>query len=347
MTDSTFSTRLIAWQQQHGRQQLPWQNTRDAYRIWLSEIMLQQTQVATVIPYFERFIARFPDIATLAAADIEDVMAMWSGLGYYARARNLHRCAQQVIVEHEGIFPINPASIAQLPGIGRSTAAAIAVFTTGQRAAILDGNVKRVLCRVFGIEGEPGSKAIENALWQRAEDLLPDKELESYTQGLMDLGATVCTRNRPACTTCPFFESCNALTTDRVAELPTRKHRKPLPQKQVGMLIIVDQGELLLHQRPAKGIWGGLWSLPEFKLEDSVGNKQTAELAATTFGQASKVEALESIAHTFTHYRLQITPWQVKLAQRKALDEAYFWLKIDRLTRAPLPAPIRKLLARL
>ena len=254
--------------------------------------------------YFKRFVAHFPDIATLAAANVDDVMALWSGLGYYARARNLHRCAQQVVIEHQGTFPTDPATIAQLPGIGRSTAAAIAVFVTGQRAAILDGNVKRVLCRVFGIEGDLSSKAIENALWQRAEDLMPQQELEPYTQGLMDLGATICTRGRPTCTACPFSSRCNALATERVDILPERKRRKPLPQKQVGMLIIVDQGKLLMQQRPAKGIWGGLWSLPEFELVENSDGRQAAKRAAALFGHESELHALEPIAHTFTHFRL-------------------------------------------
>ena len=197
--DTTFANAVITWQKQHGRHQLPWQQTRDAYRIWLSEIMLQQTQVATVIPYYARFLERFPDVDALAAAPVEDVMAHWSGLGYYTRARNLHRCAQQIVAQHSGRFPQDPEILATLPGIGKSTAAAIAAFAYGARAAIMDGNVKRVFCRVFGVEGFPGQATVEKDLWQRAEALLPEQDIEAYTQGLMDLCATLCTRTRPAC----------------------------------------------------------------------------------------------------------------------------------------------------
>lgn len=344
-SDDRFSSQLIIWQQQHGRRHLPWQNTRDAYRIWLSEIMLQQTQVATVIPYFERFIARFPDINALAKANLDEVMTLWSGLGYYARARNLHRCAQQVTAEHQGQFPADPAHLAQLPGIGRSTAAAIAVFATGRRAAILDGNVKRVLCRSFGIDSDPTKKAVEHALWQQAEALLPHQHLEAYTQGLMDLGATVCTRHRPACIQCPLAARCVALATDRVDSLPMRKPKKKIPQKRVAMLVIVDHGQILLQQRATHGIWGGLWSLPEVTLSGTDEESAIIKQAAAVFGIIN-IQPLPPIMHAFTHFRLQISPWLVHLKRRHALDEseAYFWHDVELLTQAPLPAPIRKLL---
>ncbi len=229
MTDSiaTFAPRLLAWHRQCGRHDLPWQNTRDAYRIWLSEIMLQQTQVDTVIPYYARFLAAFPDIASLAAAPVDAVMGLWSGLGYYARARNLHACAQRVVSEHGGVFPATAEQIATLPGIGRSTAAAIAAFSQGERVAILDGNVKRVLCRAFGVEGFPGSAPVEKQLWALAEALLPEAQIGNYIQAQMDLGATVCTRGTPKCAACPLAEDCVARLSDRIASLPMPRPRNP------------------------------------------------------------------------------------------------------------------------
>jgi A/G-specific adenine glycosylase len=259
----SFASRIVNWQQRHGRHSLPWQATRDPYRIWLSEIMLQQTQVATVIPYFERFVARFPDLPALAAAHEDDVLALWSGLGYYSRARNLHAAARAIMAGHGGTFPAVPAAIAQLPGIGRSTAAAIAALAFGQPCAILDGNVKRVLTRHGGIAGWPGDKKTETALWTLAESLLPRTAVESYTQGMMDLGALVCTRSQPACSACPVKVDCIAHTQGRTQELPTPRPQKVLPEKQVQMLLLLDRGELMLEKRPSRGIWGGLWSLPE------------------------------------------------------------------------------------
>lgn len=228
-TREGFAARLLNWQRTHGRHDLPWQASREPYRIWLSEIMLQQTQVETVIPYYLRFLQRFPDLPALAAASLEDVLALWSGLGYYARARNLHRAAREVRDQHDGQFPRTAAEIANLPGIGRSTAAAIAAFAHGERAAILDGNVKRVLCRVFGVEGFPGSAAVDRELWALAERLLPEAEIGRYIQAQMDLGATVCTRSRPACGRCPFAADCIAQRSGRIAELPTPRPRKAVP----------------------------------------------------------------------------------------------------------------------
>ncbi|MDR2881621.1 MAG: A/G-specific adenine glycosylase, partial [Azoarcus sp.] len=260
-----LSTRLIAWQHNHGRHGLPWQGTRDPYRIWLSEIMLQQTQVATVIPYYARFLERFPDAATLAAAPVEEVMALWSGLGYYARARNLHRAACAVMEEHGGHFPVTATVLAGLPGIGRSTAAAIAAFASSERTAILDGNVKRVLCRVFGIEGFPGERAVEERLWALAESLLPEnaEDIGIYIQAQMDLGATVCTRTRPNCEACPLATQCVAHATKRVAELPTARSRKTPPRRTTRMAVVMLGNSVLLERRPPAGIWGGLLTLPE------------------------------------------------------------------------------------
>lgn len=262
-----FAPRIVAWQRQHGRHDLPWQNTRDPYRIWLSEIMLQQTQVATVIPYYERFLQRFPDVAALAAAAQEDVMPYWAGLGYYARARNLHRCAQEIARDWNGRFPPSAEAIATLPGIGRSTAAAIAAFAYGERSPILDGNVKRVFTRHFGIAGDPARREIEQRLWALADaqvEAAPGLDMAAYTQGLMDLGATLCTRGKPACERCPVADTCVARREGRQAELPTPKARKAIPERETAMLVLQHQGAFLLQQRPEPGIWGGLWSLPEF-----------------------------------------------------------------------------------
>jgi A/G-specific adenine glycosylase len=353
--DATFSATVIAWQKQHGRHALPWQNTRDAYRIWLSEIMLQQTQVSAVIPYYLRFLQRFPDVASLAAAPVEDVMAHWSGLGYYTRARNLHRCAQQVVAAHGGIFPADPAMLADLPGIGRSTAAAIAAFAYGARAAILDGNVKRVFARVFGVDGYPGEKKVEDALWLRAEALLPPADMTAYTQGLMDLGATVCARSRPACPACPLATRCVAFNTLRTAELPVRKPKKAVPQKHAALLVILHEGHVLLQQRPETGIWGGLLSLPEVggftPLESNADAlpalaDQALLQAAAPYGVAEGSERLPTIVHVFTHFKLHITPYRVHLARRlpMAAQDGHVWLAAAQLAHAPLPAPVKKLL---
>ncbi|MEG2961082.1 MAG: A/G-specific adenine glycosylase, partial [Janthinobacterium sp.] len=244
--DPTFSATVIAWQKQHGRHALPWQNTRDAYLIWLSEIMLQQTQVTAVLAYYARFLERFPTLRDLANAPVEDVMAQWSGLGYYTRARNLHKCAQRVVAEYDGVFPSDPLLLADLPGIGRSTAAAISAFSSGTRAAIMDGNVKRVFARTFGIDAYPGEKRVEEAMWRRAEALLPETGIEAYTQGLMDFGATLCTRSSPDCGRCPLQPRCVAYATGRTKDLPVRKPKKTSPEKHAVMLAIIDDGQVLL-----------------------------------------------------------------------------------------------------
>ncbi|HEV2609894.1 MAG TPA: A/G-specific adenine glycosylase [Noviherbaspirillum sp.] len=349
--DPGFSADVITWQKQHGRHSLPWQNTRDAYRIWLSEIMLQQTQVAAVIPYYQRFLSRFPDVASLASAAPEDVMAHWSGLGYYSRARNLHRCAKQVMECYGGRFPSDPALLAELPGIGRSTAAAIAAFAYGTRAAILDGNVKRVFCRVFGIEGFPGAKPVEDRLWQRAVALLPEEDVEAYTQGLMDLGATLCTRSKPACHRCPLAQRCVAFETGRVHQLPVRKPKKAIPEKHTAMLVIADQGEVLLEQRPGSGIWGGLLSLPE--VQEMAGTNLSkadsdsiAARAVAAFGSPRSCDRLQPFSHGFTHFKLHVSPYLIGLRSRLVLagELQHVWYPIVKLADAPLPAPVKKLL---
>jgi A/G-specific adenine glycosylase len=352
LADPTFSQAVIDWQRAHGRHALPWQNTRDAYRVWLSEIMLQQTQVAAVLGYYARFLERFPTVHDLASAPIEDVMACWSGLGYYTRARNLHAAARRVVEQYGGVFPSDPALLADLPGIGRSTAAAIAAFSSGVRAAILDGNVKRVFARVFGVEAYPGEKKVEDALWRRADALLPVGEgIESYTQGLMDLGATLCTRSSPDCARCPLRERCVALATCRTAELPVRKPKKAVPEKRAFMVAVIDGGEVLLQQRPATGIWGGLCSLPEVDghLANDVDALSADDVArfAQAYGAVEEVEALLPLVHVFTHYRLNIRPYRVTLAERAALPESHIWWKLDDISAAALPAPVKKLLTEL
>jgi len=345
--DPDFSAAVIGWQKQHGRHALPWQNTRDAYRIWLSEIMLQQTQVTAVIPYYQKFLQSFPTVETLAAAPSEAVMSHWAGLGYYTRARNLHRCAQRVTAEYGGRFPDDPDLLADLPGIGRSTAAAIAAFAYGKRAAILDGNVKRVFARAFGVEGFPGSKPVEDLLWRRAVALLPQSDMESYTQGLMDLGATLCVRGKPACDRCPLAQRCVALATDRTAELPVRKPKKAVPEKDTMMLVISEGADVLLQQRPDSGIWGGLLSLPELPVSQSAEEFELAvDTATRPFGTIAACRKLQPFSHVFTHFKLHVSPFQVVLKQRllQAAESVYVWYPVAGLADAPLPAPVKKLL---
>ena len=348
LADPTFSQAVVDWQRAHGRHTLPWQNTRDAYRVWLSEIMLQQTQVAAVLGYYARFLERFPTVQDLAAAPVEDVMAYWSGLGYYTRARNLHACARRVVQEYGGVFPADPALLADLPGIGRSTAAAITAFSNGTRAAILDGNVKRVFARVFGVEGYPGEKRIEEALWRRADALLPVEGIEAYTQGLMDLGATLCTRSRPDCGRCPLQARCVAYATGRTAELPVRKPKKASPEKRADLLVVLHDGQVLLEQRPGSGIWGGLLSLPEVDGHVGIGEERDGDgalaAALARLGTVDDVQALLPLVHVFTHYKLHIYPHKVTLAARGATPDGHVWLALPDVGDAALPAPVKKLL---
>lgn len=341
-TQYDFAGRLLDWHAQHGRHDLPWQTTRDPYRVWLSEIMLQQTRVETVIPYYARFLARFPDIATLAAAPVEDVLALWSGLGYYARARNLHKAAQAVVQEHGGQFPQCAIDIATLPGIGRSTAAAIAAFCFGERSAILDGNVKRVLCRVFGIDGFPGERAVEEKLWALADTLMPAEQGGDYIQAQMDLGATLCTRTRPACTSCPLATDCVALATGRVAELPQARPKKAVPQRHVRVAVIERDGVVLLERRPPSGIWGGLLALPEI-----TEGEDPANWLLRRFGMsASETAALATVRHVFTHFRLDIEPVLLRTQGNATTvaETGMEWLALDALDEAGLPAPVRRIL---
>lgn len=332
----SFTTRLIAWQKVAGRHDLPWQNTRDPYRIWLSEIMLQQTQVATVIPYYQRFLASFPDVAALAAAPIEVVIEHWAGLGYYARARNLHRCAQQIVAMHAGKFPKSSEQLVELPGIGRSTAAAVAAFAFGQRAAILDGNVKRVLCRHFGIDGFPGAAPVDRALWLLAESLLPASDIEAYTQGLMDLGATLCTRGRPRCGYCPLAAECVACRDGRQGELPQAKPRKAVPERSSSFVLISDGRRLLLERRPPSGLWGGLLVPPE---------GEPADVLARLGLHAIEQRALAPFKHVFTHFRLTLQPVLCEVAPSQICAEPGLeWVEIAKAVDAGVPTPIRKLI---
>ena len=339
---NNFSTRIIQWQRRSGRHSLPWQNTRDPYRVWLSEIMLQQTQVATVIPYYERFLLRFPDIAALAMADEDEVMRHWAGLGYYARARNLQRAAQQILEKHGGEFPHHFDDVHALPGIGRSTAAAICAFSFGTRGAILDGNVKRVFSRHFGVDGDIKSKPVEDKMWVIAHDVLPDEDIEAYTQGLMDLGASLCARREPKCLRCPLNSSCVAYTNGRTDELPSRAVKREVPQRETQMLLLIADGKILLEKRPPAGIWGSLWSLPEVPVGTDV-----MMVATLSYGVTSgKAKIGTKLVHGFTHYSLTIHPVEITVSKRTlmAMEPGAMWLDFSDALAAALPAPVKKLL---
>ena len=339
---SDFAERLIRWHKQHGRHDLPWQNTRDPYRVWLSEIMLQQTQVAAAIPYYTRFLERFPALADLAAAPVAEVMSLWSGLGYYARARNLHACAQAVMRDHGGAFPQRPEQLAALPGIGRSTANSIATFCFGARAPILDGNVKRVFCRAFGIEGFPGSSAVEKRLWTLATELMPAKHGDIYNQAQMDLGATLCTRGKPRCGDCPLHDICIARAQDRQGELPQPKPRRTIPERAATLLVLRDAtGRVLLEQRPPAGIWGGMQSLPELPAE-----RTAAEFITNGLGlRLIAVSPAPTFVHVFSHFRLLITPLVCSVETGNSAKESrHQWLAPAAVSGAALPASIRKIL---
>jgi len=338
---SRFSRTLVAWQRRAGRRDLPWQGTRDPYRIWLSEIMLQQTQVGAVIPYYQRFVAKFPDVHSLAQASQHDVLRLWSGLGYYARARNLHRAARAVARQGRGRFPDTVEGLAELPGIGRSTAGAIAAFAFGRRAAILDGNVKRLLARCFGVDGYPGDAAVAARLWTLAESLLPRRAIETYTQGLMDLGATVCTRARPQCAHCPLRTQCVALCDDRVAELPAPRPRRERPLRRERWLVALHGGRVLLERRPAEGLWGGLWALPRLASQRNVDDTVRRMLGAPP----QQITECATFEHGFTHFRLQVQPVECRYVALPPgrLPHAR-WMPLVQALRAAQPAPVARLL---
>jgi len=337
-----IATRLVEWQKQYGRHGLPWQSTRDPYRVWLSEIMLQQTQVATVLPYYATFLSAFPNVTALAQAPEQKVMSLWAGLGYYARARNLHACAKAVVQHWGGSFPNTAAALATLPGIGPSTAAAIAAFCFGERISILDGNVKRVLARYFAIEGDPSKKAVETQLWDKARKEVPSEAqarkdpliMTPYTQGLMDLGATVCTRNKPDCRRCPLQKGCEAYRQGRTQEFPTAKARKVLPEKSTTMLIVHCKGKLMLEQRPLQGIWGGLWSLPELSSETNSQQYFVSKNIAI-----KEPQKLASFVHAFTHFKLIIHPVLIEAKKNHSS-----WVKVYDIAQYGLPTPVKKIL---
>ena len=343
MSATDLAARLLHWFDAHGRHDLPWQHPRSASRVWLREVMLQQTQVATVIPYFERFVARFPDVATLAAAAVDDVLASWSGLGYYSRGRNLHRAAQQCVERHDGALPGTLDALMALPGIGRSTAAAILAQAFGQRAAILDGNVRRVLARHAGIEGHPGQSTIERQLWAIAEDRLPLDRLADYTQAMMDLGATRCTPKRPRCSDCPVRDDCVALTRDRVALLPTPKPRKITPERSIAMLVLIDADDrVLFERRPPTGIWGGLLGLPEYADIETA----RADLARRGVSTIASIIA-PTYRHVFTHFKLDIAPLVVAVEHIDAVGDAkQEWHVRSEFVGLALPTAVRRVLDR-
>ena len=309
---SSFAAAVLAWFEQHGRKHLPWQIDRTPYRVWISEIMLQQTQVSTVIPYYERFLQRFPTVQMLALAPLDEVLHLWTGLGYYARARNLHRAAGVLVEQHGSEFPRDIEAVQALPGIGRSTAGAILALSRCERHPILDGNVKRVLARHFGVVGFPGEAAIAQRLWDIAERCTPSARVDEYTQAMMDLGATVCVRSRPACTQCPMRASCVAFATGRQAVLPTPRPKKARPLRAaLTLLLRRDDGTVYLEQRPATGLWGGLWSLPQF--DDHAAAQQW--LRQRTTRALPQPLTLSAYHHAFTHFDLVLTPWVLQLAQ--------------------------------
>ena len=343
----SFAERVLDWFDQHGRKDLPWQGEISAYRVWVSEIMLQQTQVKTVIPYFERFMAEFPSVQDLAAAPLDQVLHLWTGLGYYARARNLHRAAVEVCNTFEGEFPTEVESLETLPGIGRSTAGAIASIAGGRRAVILDGNVKRVLARHGAIGGWPGTTAVHRQLWQWADALTPSQRCADYTQAMMDLGATLCTRSAPGCEHCPVAQDCQARALDRQLDYPGKKPRKALPVKSTRFLMVqAANGDVWLQRRPASGIWGGLWCFPE--IADS---REAANWCLDRWGVApASTEDWQPFRHTFSHYHLDILPVQVKLDETPtAVMEAsgQLWYNRRRPPRIGLAAPVASLLERL
>lgn len=350
MTTSTeahqwFATQVLDWFDRHGRHDLSWQQNPTAYRVWVSEIMLQQTQVTTVIPFFTRFMARFPDIESLASAPLDEVLHYWTGLGYYARCRNLHKAAQQ-IMQQGGRFPEGVPALLALPGIGRSTAGAIASLSMGQHAAILDGNVKRVLARFHAVAGWPGEAATLQTLWDIAERYTPAQRTAAYNQAMMDLGATCCTRTRPACNRCPLRSRCEAHALGQETQFPGRKPKKALPVKSVCFLILRQQDAVLLEKRPPTGIWGGLWSFPE----SSDTHHGMTHTILSGYSEPLKPSTQPTFRHTFSHYHLDITPLLIDVgsASRQVMEpERYLWYNLHNAPEVGLAAPVKQLLMQL
>lgn len=349
ISSALFQSTLLDWFDQHGRKNLPWQQNKTPYRVWISEIMLQQTQVTTVIPYFERFISRFPDLLSLANANQDEVLHLWAGLGYYSRARNLHSAAKMLISEFQGRFPDTIDALIKLPGIGQSTAGAICAIAFQKKAVILDGNVKRVLTRLFAIKEWPGNKKVSDELWQIAAKLTPDKRVADYTQAIMDLGATLCIRGQPHCSTCPFATKCMAKKQGIQKTIPAAKPQKTLPTRQTGFLIFQHHQKILLQKRSGQGVWCGLWSLPELSGDLSLEEiklycRQLLNVKATHI-------AIDPVfRHTFSHFHLDITPIKIKLHKipTKIMDsEHQFWYNLQQPQKVGLPAPVQKLLREL
>ncbi len=334
----SFAKKVIAYYHDKGRKDLPWHNTKDVYSIWLSEIMLQQTQVKTVIPYYQKFLVKFPDVISLANASQDEVLHLWSGLGYYSRARNLHKTAQLVRDEFSGKFPESQAELESLPGVGRSTAGAIAAFAFDKSTAILDGNVKRVLARCFAIEGWYGQSKVLKQLWELAETLTPEQEAAAFNQAMMDLGAIVCKRSKPNCQECPLSAKCLALQQNRVDELPHKKPKKQRPSKSVYWFLHLKQGKILLNKRPPTGIWGGLWSLPEIEVDNY---------------QVSTEQKLEPILHKFSHYDLNIQPLIIQKVMKNQSNmgimepDLQHWCSLKEPLNLGVPTPVKNLLAKL
>ncbi|MDD9892454.1 MAG: A/G-specific adenine glycosylase [Gammaproteobacteria bacterium] len=340
----SFSSRIIAWQKHAGRHNLPWQQQVNRYRVWVSEIMLQQTQVATVIPYFERFMQRFPDVESLATAPADDVLAHWAGLGYYARARNLQKAAIKVLEDFGGKMPEEADELEGLPGIGRSTAAAIVSLSDGVALPILDGNVKRVFARHASIDSWTGATKTQKQLWALAEERMPEQSARAYNQGLMDLGSQLCTRSKPQCQLCPVAEDCLALAQGRTQELPVPKPKKSIPTKTAAFLVLLNaKGELLLQRRPPSGIWGGLWCLPQHDDLDAL--KASVSVWQNDINQ---IQALPTLQHVFSHYKLTLQPYQLRLgATSKTLtiaENSERFVRPEMMSEYGLPAPIEKLL---
>lgn len=339
-----FSDQLLAWFDQYGRKDLPWQQQPSPYHVWLSEIMLQQTQVSTVIPYYQRFTQQYPDLNSLAKASIDDVLALWTGLGYYARARNLHKSANIIIEQHDGKMPKKIDELIALPGIGRSTAGAIMTLAHHQRFAILDGNVKRVLARYNRVSGWPGNKRVENQLWLIAEQLLPKNRIAHYIQAQMDLGATVCTRSKPKCENCPLQGNCQAFQHDIPQNYPESKPKKIIPTRKTNWLVMQSvDGKVLLEQRPNSGIWGGLWSFPEVESLENI-----TEICQNNFQtNIAGITAIASFKHVFSHFKLDIHPHLITSSQSSnniSENNTATWYKISEALQLGLPAPVKHFL---
>tara|TARA_R100000687_G_scaffold38290_1_gene31215 strand:- start:62829 stop:63893 length:1065 start_codon:yes stop_codon:yes gene_type:complete len=340
---SSFANRILSWFDSHGRKDLPWQQGKTPYSVWVSEIMLQQTQVKTVIPYYQKFMQRFPDILTLANAPQDEVLHHWTGLGYYARARNLQKAAQVIRDQYDGKFPQEINDVIALPGIGRSTAGAVLSLACAQHHSILDGNVKRVLARYFAVDGWPGKKDVEQALWQYADSLTPNSRTGDYTQAMMDMGATICTRSKPKCDSCPLQQNCLAFAQGRQSELPGKKPKKDIPVRTTVMLIPMWQSQVLIYQRPPSGLWGGLWGFYEADSLDTL--DATAQQLA--LGQFTRL-TLEPFRHTFSHFHLDIQPVILQLEQPSSSqvnEKQQIWYDLLKQPNVGLAAPTKKLLA--